>query len=346
MVWSPHLATENDDDFGTDSAHKRNLMDTSLPCVAAAPSNGFAAQDWPKIGGRPACFFAEMVFPRPSDVGPLSGTHVYFFRGNEPGSWKGQPLKIPCFALVEHRADAKPVTHHLLQDDNVFFASKIERARIAALPKSDPKAHFDDPIWKARFEIQSDAFGVLHDALKTGDICDELEQKVIADYESAGKPTPRKKWLKERLLPEYRWLKTRPRWVEDEGQWPAFLGQQMLFVGQTAVPDNEVAQEYSLSDEMIYLFAGWSERQTDFKLLSQDVGAQTAEQHYLAEELMALYSQSPKDPKTIRRCVDKGDQYVHEFLLGQASLKPETLKLLSQKGANKTIREKAKNRLK
>src|SRR6267142_3370381 len=133
---TPHQATENDDDLGTDSAHRRKLMDTSLPCVAAAPFNGFASRDWPKIGGRPACFFAEMVFPKRADVGQLSGTHLYLFGGYESGSWKGQPIKIPCFAVVEHRADAKPATQHLLQDDNVFFASKIERARLAALPKS------------------------------------------------------------------------------------------------------------------------------------------------------------------------------------------------------------------
>jgi hypothetical protein len=321
-------------------------MDTSLPCAAERPSNGLAAPDWPKIGGRPACFFGETVFPKHSEIGPLSGTHLYLFGGYESGSWKGQPIKIPGFALVEHRADAKTVTHHLLQDDNVFFASKTERARVAALPKPDPSAHFGDPIWEARFEITSDAFSVLHDALKTGDICDELEQRVVADYERAGKPKPRKQWLKERLLPEYRWLKTRPRWMDDEGEWPAFLGQQMLFVGQTAVPDNEVAQEYSLADEMIYVFAGWSEGETEFKLLSQEVGAQTAEQHYLTEELMALYLRSPKDSKIVRRCVDEGDQYVHEILLAQADLKPDALKLLSRKGANKTIREKAKSRLK
>jgi hypothetical protein len=139
-------------------------METALPCVGVAPSNGFAARDWPKIGGRPACFFGEMVFPKRSDVGPLGGTHLYLFGGYESGDWKGKRMKIPSYAVVEHRAEAKPVTHHLLQHDDVFFASKLEHARLAEQPKADPRAHFGDPIWEARFEITSDAFSVLHDA--------------------------------------------------------------------------------------------------------------------------------------------------------------------------------------
>ncbi len=31
---------------------------------------------------------------------------------------------------------------------------------------------------------------------------------------------------------------------------------------------------------------------------------------------MRLYWKSPKDPKTLRHCVMKGDPYVHEFPLG------------------------------
>jgi hypothetical protein len=322
---------------------------SALPSVSKTPPQDFAPNQWPQIGGRPGCFFGEITLPKNGhiDLGPLCGARLHLFGGSHEESYQGRMVKAPRFALVEKRAGGKVVeTHCLFQDQDVFFASKTEHDRLAALPPEDPQAHFEDPVWKERFELTSEAFGVLHDALKTGDICSELEDRLCADYERAGKPKGRKKWLKERLLPEYRWLKARPRWVEDEGEWPAFLGRQMLFIGQFAVPDNDVSEEYGLGGTMVYLFAGWSGNQVEFKILSQDAGEQTAEQHYQAEAIMALFLQSPKEPKILRRCVKEGDKYVHEFLLEQPGLGPEGLKLLAEKGANKIIREEAQRRLK
>lgn len=75
-------------------------------------------------------------------------------------------------------------------------------------------------------------------------------------------------------------------WVAD---WPTCDGKPMRFVGQVKPPDNDVTRSLLVSpwDVTIYLFCAPSDGGTRYKLVTQDRGAQTAEEHYELEEHLA-----------------------------------------------------------
>lgn len=76
-----------------------------------------------------------------------------------------------------------------------------------------------------------------------------------------------------------------PRWEStSEAVWPNTLGNPMLFVGQIRLPENEVTRTLLTWDTTLYLFWLRIEGSDHFKLVEQNVGEQSAEDHYAQEE--------------------------------------------------------------
>jgi hypothetical protein len=73
-------------------------------------------------------------------------------------------------------------------------------------------------------------------------------------------------------------------WVAD---WPTCDGKPMLFLGQVKPPKNEVTEELLEWVCTLYLFCAEAAEGMRFKLVTQDRGAQTAEEHYELEEQLS-----------------------------------------------------------
>lgn len=76
-----------------------------------------------------------------------------------------------------------------------------------------------------------------------------------------------------------------PRWEsKSEAVWSTTLGNPMLFVGQSRLPENDVTRTLLTWDTTLYLFWLRIEGSDHFKLVEQNVGEQSAEDHYAQEE--------------------------------------------------------------
>ena len=85
----------------------------------------------------------------------------------------------------------------------------------------------------------------------------------------------------ERELP----LQSRPRWeIPEDAVWPLAGGEPMHFVGQVTFPENEVSRSHLTWDLTAYLFVSRDDRGECFKIVEQEVGAQSAADHYRSEE--------------------------------------------------------------
>lgn len=248
--------------------------------------------------------------------------------------------------MVEERGGAVAAVHHLNQEDHgdgVFFADAAAHA--AARTQRDPGHPPGSDEWRESLLIGSGMGGVTMKSHGFFVHNDALEQQIRAEYIAAGRPKNLAVWLRARLKDSFPSLTRKPRWAGDEGDWPFFEDRPMVFVGQALIRENAVTREALAGGWMVYLFACAEGDRTAIKLLEQSVGMQTAEQHYRAEEMMGEYVQHPHDEAVIRRCVEKGDKYVQEFLLEQPRLSRLGLELLAEKGKNKELRDRAKKRL-
>jgi hypothetical protein len=75
-----------------------------------------------------------------------------------------------------------------------------------------------------------------------------------------------------------------PAWKLWAAEWPTCDGKPMRFVGQVKPPKNEVTEELLEWVSTLYLFCAQSAEGTRYKLVKQDRGAQTAEEHYELED--------------------------------------------------------------
>ncbi len=74
-----------------------------------------------------------------------------------------------------------------------------------------------------------------------------------------------------------------PRWKRSQAVWPIHAGTPMTFVGQSTLPDKKVTREHLSAGYTVFLFGWFSDEGNCFKLTMQDLGAQTAEEHYAEE---------------------------------------------------------------
>ena len=78
-----------------------------------------------------------------------------------------------------------------------------------------------------------------------------------------------------------------PAWKLWVANWPTCNEKPMRFVGQVKPPENDVTRELLNWLCTIYLFCSTSDAGTRYKIVDQDRGAQTAEEHYELEEQLS-----------------------------------------------------------
>jgi hypothetical protein len=78
---------------------------------------------------------------------------------------------------------------------------------------------------------------------------------------------------------------TSPDWKSEDAQWPTYNSQPMQFVGQFNLIENDVTRTYLTWDKAIFLFWVREEdaERSRFKISTQDIDYQSAEEHYAAE---------------------------------------------------------------
>ena len=145
---------------------------------------------------------------------------------------------------------------------------------------------------------------------------------------------------------DFRYIWRKPRWKPSEASWPCTNSKPMLFVGQVLVRENDVTRQYFTWDTVIFLFVDEIDVGVmRFSIFTQDIGIQTAEDHYKAEELMWLFESNRSDDAVVARCIKEGDRYVHEFILEHNGVTNYALQLLAKNGKNKSIRTAAQRKL-
>lgn len=81
-----------------------------------------------------------------------------------------------------------------------------------------------------------------------------------------------------------RWASQPPKWESaEEAVWPMSHDEPMVFLGQVRLGDRESIRDSFTWGMTVYLF--WARRDRgEFKVVTQDCGAQTPKEHYASED--------------------------------------------------------------
>ena len=79
-------------------------------------------------------------------------------------------------------------------------------------------------------------------------------------------------------------LGRRPRWKKSEAEWATYQGQPMRFVGQIDLPENDVTRKFLTWDKSVLVFWQSIVAGSVYKITTQGISLQTAEEHYAMEE--------------------------------------------------------------
>lgn len=191
--------------------------------------------------------------------------------------------------------------------------------------------------WVAEYEV------LLHDVSRDAWTAHHLIQDKGVVYHVAG-TTAERASVDMLAQSAFRVMQRKPRWRASEATWPMLNGRHMVFIAQWVVPENQLTKG-TFAGEAIFLFADRAGGALEIKIWTTDVRVQTAEDHYRAEELMALFDRHPADPQTLERCIREGDPYVHEFMLGHKRATREAITLLAKSARTKKLRDAAAKKL-
>jgi hypothetical protein len=134
----------------------------------------------------------------------------------------------------------------------------------------------------------------------------------------------------------------RPRWKASEAAWPFRDGMPFLFLGQLYVPETPTTRERFAWDETAYVFAfAGAGDELAVQIFLQDTSAQTAEEHYRLEEMMAEFEQHADNGETVRRLLKRGDRHFYDFLFEHPLLDQRLLEMIARDGATKSVRDRA-----
>ena len=75
-----------------------------------------------------------------------------------------------------------------------------------------------------------------------------------------------------------------PRWKQSEAEWATHQGQPMRFVGQIDLPENDVTRKFLTWDKSVFVFWQPIRAGSVYKITTQSISAQTAEEHYAMEQ--------------------------------------------------------------
>jgi len=74
-----------------------------------------------------------------------------------------------------------------------------------------------------------------------------------------------------------------PSWKVEDAQWPTLNGNPMYFVGQAELIKNGITKSKLTWDEAVFLFWASQNQKAVFKITTQDLDYQSAEEHYNSE---------------------------------------------------------------
>ncbi|MFT3883269.1 MAG: hypothetical protein QM703_26900 [Gemmatales bacterium] len=82
-----------------------------------------------------------------------------------------------------------------------------------------------------------------------------LRKKILAEYQAAGSPKSKRKWITDRLRSVFVCLQEKPKWIENKDYpWPFHEDQPMVFIQQIKVPKNSVSETQLVPETMLYVF--------------------------------------------------------------------------------------------
>ncbi len=146
---------------------------------------------------------------------------------------------------------------------------------------------------------------------------------------------------------DIKFLNLKPRWKASEASIPKINNDLFYFAKQTFIPRNKITETYLTFEETFFTFLYVTEQdELIVQIFTQDTSAQTAEDHYKLEELIAKYREISNKPVEIEKLIKQGDKYFHEFVLETKPLKKETIESLIKFGKTKAIVSEAQKLLK
>ena len=319
-------------------------MNNDYPCLEDAPTHSAVRNHWPQMSGKPAVFLAEFEIPADHPLNPAKATQtIALFSGKSPGS-HGTEIHYQVLELGTnyHRE------HHLYQGGKgVAYKSKEVHEREAREPAE--VGRLEGPITpeiQEWLEFGGDVMQAVQQLTGATNEPQSWWKELLSEYQEAGKPKAKKKWLCAKLKPRFHWLSHRPRWAEAEGMWCYRANQPMVFLGQVPSPEDETVPDGAPQGDMLYLFFDRAGSGLEFQVIAQMCGGQTAEAHYRLEEQLARFQEMGGGPKAANELVQKGDRWAHRFLLDLPELARQTLELLVKQGATRQLKDEAAARLK
>ncbi len=146
---------------------------------------------------------------------------------------------------------------------------------------------------------------------------------------------------------DIRHLRRRPKWKVSEAGIPVGRNGLYHFVSQFYVPSNPSTLKYFCADEAIFLFIDVQDDDAlSIKIFCQDMSAQTAEDHYRLEEMMAEFDRHLNDQEKIESLIRRGDKDFHRFVLEHPRVRRDGLLSLLKHAKPKGLRTEIEKKLK
>ena len=146
---------------------------------------------------------------------------------------------------------------------------------------------------------------------------------------------------------DIRHLRRRPKWKVSGAGIPVGQGGLYHFVSQFYISTNPSTLKYLCAGDAIFLFAeARSNDALSIKIFSQDMSAQTAEEHYRLEEMMAEFDRHHKDSEKIESLIRRGDKDFHRFVLDHPRVRHDFLLMLLKHAKPKNLRAEIEKKLK
>ncbi|MFL9483622.1 hypothetical protein ACI6Q2_12650 [Chitinophagaceae bacterium LWZ2-11] len=198
----------------------------------------------------------------------------------------------------------------------------------------------DLPAYPDAFRL---AFAIVEKTPEGNFVSHEMEQhnsvmyktkENVDDYESVD-------MLKPSQMP---FLFRKPKWKAYDASWPYYETMPFYFVKQFFI--GKQFKETISWDFSIYLFVYFTAGKTYLRIFTQDMNEQTAEDHYLLEEMMAEFDANTGNMQKIEALIRKGDKFFHEYVMGHKRCNAAMLALVVQYAKTKKLKDAATKQLK
>lgn len=142
-------------------------------------------------------------------------------------------------------------------------------------------------------------------------------------------------------------LTIKPRWKRDAASIPVRSdGGMYVFLKQFYIPHKASIRALFHVGFSLYLFATpKGQDEMELALFEQDMGEQTAEDHYRLEEQIGIFLAAPHDLIAVEDLIQTGDKYFHEFVLERPGATRPMLQMLLKHAKTKNLKSAVQKRL-